>query len=35
VDIVVLDEELAAKRAKVPGTMVYHAVRDGRVIEQP
>ena len=32
VDIVVLDEELAARRAKVPGTMVYHALRDGRVI---
>jgi predicted nucleotidyltransferase len=35
VDIVVLDETLAARRAKVPGTMVYHALRDGRVISQP
>jgi uncharacterized protein len=34
VDIVVLDEALAARRAKVPGTMVYHALRDGRVIAQ-
>jgi uncharacterized protein len=32
VDIVVLDEALAERRAKVPGTMVYHALRDGRVI---
>lgn len=31
VDIVVLDQALAARRAKVPGTMVYHAMRDGRV----
>jgi predicted nucleotidyltransferase len=31
VDIVVLDEALAARRAKVPGTMVYHAMRDGQV----
>ncbi len=31
VDIVVLDEALATRRAKVPGTMVYHALRDGRV----
>ncbi|HEY5709265.1 MAG TPA: nucleotidyltransferase domain-containing protein [Solirubrobacterales bacterium] len=30
-DIVVLDEGLAARRAKVPGTMVYHAMRDGQV----
>jgi len=35
VDIVVLDEALAERRAKVPGTMVYHALRDGRVIAQP
>jgi predicted nucleotidyltransferase len=34
VDIIVLDEALAARRAKVPGTMVYHALRDGRVIAQ-
>lgn len=31
VDIVVLDEAIAARRAKVPGTMVYHAMRDGQV----
>ena len=35
VDIIVLDEAVAGRRAKVPGTMVYHAVRDGRVITQP
>jgi predicted nucleotidyltransferase len=34
VDIVVLDEALAARRAKVPGTMVYHALRDGQIIAQ-
>lgn len=34
VDIVVLDEALAARRAKVPGTMVYHALRDGRVLAE-
>jgi uncharacterized protein len=32
IDLIVLDEGLAARRAKVPGTMVYHALRDGRVI---
>jgi predicted nucleotidyltransferase len=32
VDIVVLDEERAEQRAKVPGTMVHHAFRDGRVL---
>jgi predicted nucleotidyltransferase len=31
VDIVVLDEAVAERRSKVPGTMVYHAVRDGQV----
>lgn len=35
VDIVVLDERIAQRRAKVPGTVVYHALRDGRVISQP
>ncbi|HEU5142229.1 MAG TPA: nucleotidyltransferase domain-containing protein [Solirubrobacterales bacterium] len=35
VDIVVLDEKRAARRAKVPGTMVHHALRDGRVLAQP
>ncbi|MEX2448471.1 MAG: nucleotidyltransferase domain-containing protein [Solirubrobacterales bacterium] len=32
VDIVVLDEERAERRAKVPGTMVHHALRDGQVL---
>ena len=32
VDIVVLDEKHAERRAKVPGTMVHHALRDGRVL---
>jgi predicted nucleotidyltransferase len=32
VDVVVLDEALAERRAKVPGSMVYEAVRDGRVV---
>lgn len=32
IDLIVLDEALAARRAKVPGTMVYHALRDGRAI---
>lgn len=35
VDIIVLDEALAERRAKVPGTMVYHALRDGQVIAHP
>jgi hypothetical protein len=34
VDIVVLDEALAARRAKVPGTMVHNALRDGRIVAQ-
>lgn len=34
VDIVVLDEALAARRAKVPGTMVHNALRDGRIIAE-
>ena len=29
VDIVVMDEAKAERRAKVPGTMVYHAMREG------
>lgn len=32
VDIVVLDEERAERRAKVPGTMVHHAFRDGQIL---
>jgi predicted nucleotidyltransferase len=35
VDIVVLDQRVAQRRAKVPGTMVRHALRDGRVIARP
>jgi len=34
VDIVVLDEALAARRGKVPGTMVHNALRDGRVVAE-
>lgn len=32
VDVIVMDEELAARRAKVRGTMVCHALREGRVV---
>jgi len=32
VDIFVVDEKCAERRAKVPGTMVHHALRDGRVL---
>jgi uncharacterized protein len=35
VDIIVLEEALAERRAKVPGTMVYHALQDGQVIAHP
>lgn len=31
IDIIVMDQKLAERRAKVPGTVVYHALRDGRV----
>ncbi|MDP9384833.1 MAG: hypothetical protein M3P50_06325, partial [Actinomycetota bacterium] len=34
VDVVVLDEALAERRAKVPGSMVYEAMRHGRVVAQ-
>lgn len=34
VDVVVLDEALAMRRAKVPGTMVHHALREGRVVAE-
>jgi predicted nucleotidyltransferase len=34
VDIIVLDEASAGRQAKVPGTMVYHALRDGQVFAQ-
>lgn len=32
VDVIVMDEDLAARRAKVRGTMVHHAMREGRVV---
>jgi predicted nucleotidyltransferase len=32
VDVIVMDEELANRRAKVRGTMVHHALHEGRVI---
>lgn len=32
VDVIVMDEALARRRAKVRGTMAYHALREGRVI---
>lgn len=32
VDVVVIDEALASRRAKVRGTMVHHALREGRVL---
>ena len=35
VDIIVVDEALAERRAKVPGTTVFHALRDGEVIAHP
>jgi hypothetical protein len=31
-NVIVMDEELAARRAKVRGTMVCHALREGRVV---
>jgi predicted nucleotidyltransferase len=34
VDVIVLDEALAERRGKVPGTMVYNALRDGRLIAE-
>ncbi len=34
VDIVVIDEALAARRAKVPGTMVHHALHEGVVVAE-
>lgn len=32
VDVIVMDEALAQRRAKVRGTMVNHALREGRII---
>jgi hypothetical protein len=34
VDIIVLDEAVAERRARVPGTMVHNAMRDGLLIAQ-
>lgn len=34
VDIVVLGEELVARRQKVPGTMVHTALREGRLVAE-
>lgn len=34
VDVVVLDERVVARRAKVPRTMAYHALREGRVVAE-
>lgn len=32
VDVIVMDEDLAQRRAKVRGTMVHHALREGRLV---
>lgn len=32
VDVIVMDEDLAERRAKVRGTMVHHAFREGRIV---
>jgi predicted nucleotidyltransferase len=32
VDVIVLDSATAARRASVPGTMVHHALTDGRLV---
>ncbi len=34
VDVIVLDAALADRRAKVPGTMVHRALREGRVLAE-
>jgi predicted nucleotidyltransferase len=34
VDVIVLDTALAERRAKVPGTMVHRALREGRVLAE-
>ena len=34
VDVIVMDEEVAARRAKVPGTVVYRAMREGRLVAE-
>lgn len=33
VDVIVLDSTTAARRANVPGTMVHHALTDGRLVD--
>lgn len=32
VDVIVMDEDLAERRSKVRGTMVHHALREGRIV---
>jgi predicted nucleotidyltransferase len=32
VDVIVMDEDLAQRRAKVRGTMVHHALLEGQVV---
>jgi uncharacterized protein len=34
VDLIVMDAALAERRAKVPGTMVHRAFREGRVLAE-
>jgi len=34
VDVVVMSEALAAQRARVPGTLVHRALREGRVVAE-
>ena len=34
VDVIVMDAALAERRAKVPGTMVHRALREGRVVAE-
>ena len=34
VDVIVVDEELAARRRNVPGSMIYAALREGRVVAE-
>jgi len=35
IDVIVVSEQLAKRRARVPGTLVDRALREGRVIAQP
>lgn len=34
IDVIVMDESLVQRRAKVPGTMVDRALREGRVVAE-